>query len=75
MPVQRAVVKPAEPKTRRWDRVFRSGLSRSDSALELAVIDAYEWVVDAFSSRARARRLGAGCDYRRAWRRRAGDRP
>ena len=49
VPVQRAVVKPPPAKPRRWDRVIRSGLSAFGLGLGgWLVIDAYEWVVDAF---------------------------
>lgn len=50
VPVQRALVKPAEPKIRRWDRWVRTGLWMFGIGIaSWAVIDAYEWVVDAFA--------------------------
>jgi len=50
VPVQRAVVKPAETKPRRWDRVIRTGLWGLGLGLGgWLVIDSYEWVVDAFA--------------------------
>jgi putative membrane protein len=56
VPVQRAVVKPAEPKIRRWDRWVRTGLWAFGLGIaSWALIDGYEWVVDAF---ARSAELG-----------------
>jgi putative membrane protein len=50
VPVQRAVVKPPEPKIRRWDRWVRTGLWVFGIGIaSWAIIDAYEWVVDAFA--------------------------
>jgi len=50
VPVQRAVVKPAEAKPRRWDRAIRTGLWGLGLGLGgWLVIDSYEWVVDAFA--------------------------
>lgn len=50
VPVQRAVVKPAEPKIRRWDRWVRTGLWAFGIGIAVwAIIDAYEGVVDAFA--------------------------
>jgi putative membrane protein len=50
VPVQRAVVKPAAPKIRRWDRWVRTGLYAFGLGVATwAVIDAYEWVADAFA--------------------------
>jgi putative membrane protein len=50
LPVQRAVLKAAEPKIRRWDRWVRAGLWAFGLGIaSWAVIDAYEWVVDAFA--------------------------
>jgi putative membrane protein len=56
VPVQRALVKPAAPKIRRWDRWVRTGLYAFGLGIaSWAVIDAYGWVVDAF---ARSAELG-----------------
>lgn len=50
VPVQRAVVRPAMPKPRRWDRFIRAGLWALGLGLGgWLVIDAYEWTVDAFA--------------------------
>ena len=49
LPVQRAVIKPIQPKIRRWDRWVRTGMLAFGLGLaSWAVIDAYEWVADAF---------------------------
>jgi putative membrane protein len=50
VPVQRAVAKPREQaKPRRWDRLIRAGAWAFGLGLTgWLVIDAYEWVVDAF---------------------------
>jgi putative membrane protein len=49
VPVQRAVVKSPPAKPRRWDRAIRTGLWAFGLGLGgWLVIDAYEWVVDAF---------------------------
>jgi putative membrane protein len=50
VPVQRALpIKPAR-KPRRWDRAIRAGLWACGAGLTgWLVIDAYEWVVDAFT--------------------------
>jgi putative membrane protein len=50
VPAQRAIVKPAEPKIRRWDRWVRTGFYAFGLGVaSWAVIDAYEWVADAFA--------------------------